>query len=266
MTEVWNSLEDRVRGLLLGLAAGDFHGGPIRMAVRLAESLVECSGFDRRNVLDRYLDWYRNGAFDTGPVAERVFERVVAGEDVDVAVAAVHVARRELTAGCNPSHRCGPLAMSRNVGCRGLSEAAMQEASLTHFDPLAGDVSAATVVLARGLIEGLNWHDALNAAADGRLEKTQRALQVVDRSELNRGGFAPDVLAAAIFFLNAHETFSEALSASVTFAGNWNFCPVLVGAIGGARWGSGAVSLARLENNDFLPRIQAAAEALGKEW
>ena len=32
--------EDRCRGVLVGLAAGDRIGGPIRMAVRLAESLA----------------------------------------------------------------------------------------------------------------------------------------------------------------------------------------------------------------------------------
>ncbi len=48
---------DRCQGLLLGLAAGDRNGGPIRMAVRLAESLVECSGFAPSDILERYLPW-----------------------------------------------------------------------------------------------------------------------------------------------------------------------------------------------------------------
>src|SRR5262249_9550267 len=37
--------EDRCRGVLVGLAAGDRIGGPIRLAVRLAESLLACGGF-----------------------------------------------------------------------------------------------------------------------------------------------------------------------------------------------------------------------------
>ena len=37
---------DRCRGVLVGPAAGDRIGGPIRMAVRLAESLLDCGGFD----------------------------------------------------------------------------------------------------------------------------------------------------------------------------------------------------------------------------
>lgn len=83
---------DRYRGSLLGLAAGDalgttlefrppgsfqpvsdiVGGGPFSlkpgqwtddtaMALCLAESLVECRGFDPIDQLKRYCDWYRNG-------------------------------------------------------------------------------------------------------------------------------------------------------------------------------------------------------------
>ena len=47
--------EDRCRGVLVGLAAGDQIGGPIRMALRLAESLLGCGGFDPADILNRYL-------------------------------------------------------------------------------------------------------------------------------------------------------------------------------------------------------------------
>ena len=46
---------DRCRGVLVGLAAGDRIGGPVRMAVRLAESLTARNGFAPPDVLDRYL-------------------------------------------------------------------------------------------------------------------------------------------------------------------------------------------------------------------
>ena len=62
-----NEIRNRVRGVLLGLAAGDRNGGPIRMAVRLAESLSERWRFDPDDILTRYLAWWRDGAFDTGP-------------------------------------------------------------------------------------------------------------------------------------------------------------------------------------------------------
>ena len=83
---------DRYRGALLGLACGDalgttlefkppgtfkpvvniVGGGPFRlkpgewtddtsMALCLAESLIECKGFDPKDQMERYLRWYREG-------------------------------------------------------------------------------------------------------------------------------------------------------------------------------------------------------------
>lgn len=43
-------------GVLVRLAAGDRNGGPIRMAVRLAESLASLKRFERADILVRYLD------------------------------------------------------------------------------------------------------------------------------------------------------------------------------------------------------------------
>jgi hypothetical protein len=47
------SVQDRCRGVLVGLAAGDRIGGPIRMAVRLAESLVARGAFNPSDILGR---------------------------------------------------------------------------------------------------------------------------------------------------------------------------------------------------------------------
>jgi hypothetical protein len=61
--------EDRCRGVLVGLAAGDRISGPIRMAVRLAESLLELGRVDPQDIVGRYLvgrylRWWRQGAND----------------------------------------------------------------------------------------------------------------------------------------------------------------------------------------------------------
>src|SRR5271169_5582215 len=93
--------EDRCRGVLLGLAAGDKIGGPIRLAVRLAESLLGCTGFDPSDILERYLAWWREGAYDTGPVSDRALALVATGISVQEATAQVHRELGGKTAGCN---------------------------------------------------------------------------------------------------------------------------------------------------------------------
>jgi ADP-ribosylglycohydrolase len=66
---------DRVRGALLGLAAGDAAGASYEagrpadgvwtqhtaLTLCLAESLLECRGFDARDQMERYLQWQRDG-------------------------------------------------------------------------------------------------------------------------------------------------------------------------------------------------------------
>ena len=260
------AIRDRVVGVLLGLAAGDLNGGPIRMAVRHAESLGERETFDVDDLLARYLDWYQKGAFDTGPVAERVFARIVAGDQVSTAVRFIHNQRGGLTAGCNPAHRSPPLAMAHFLADNKLPHAAFQEAALTHWDLLAGDVAAGVVVLCRQLIIGAEWRDALAAATCGRKELTRRALGIVKRSSLDYGGYSPDVLAAAIHFVDNYDNFTEALEASLAFAGLSNYCPVLVGAIGGARWGASAVPVERIKDIELLPRVYSAANHLASAW
>src|ERR1700694_4833348 len=135
--------EDRCRGVLVGLAAGDKIGGPIRMAVRLAESLVACGGFNPSDILERYLAWWREGAFDTGPVSDRALALMAAGMPAQDATAQVHREFGGKTAGCNPAHRSPALSMLAAIADEDLAGFAMTEARLTHYDPLAGEVAAA---------------------------------------------------------------------------------------------------------------------------
>ena len=249
-------VEDRCRGVLVGLAAGDRIGGPIRMAVRLAESLIACDRFDPSDILNRYLSWWREGAFDTGPVSERVFTLLAAGMPVQKVTAQVHREFNGMTAGCNPAHRSPPLSMFAAIADNDLADSAMTEAGLTHFDPIAGEIAATVNQLCRSLIRGMGWDEALRKCG---------GFGVQDGPGSN-GGFAPDVLRAAVYFVNQSACFTEVLDRSLEFAGPSNYCPVLVGAIAGDRWGASAIPPSSLSHVDILPRVKAAAEALAADW
>jgi ADP-ribosylglycohydrolase len=257
---------DRCRGVLLGLAAGDRNGGPIRMAVRLAESLLECGGFDPADILERYLHWWREGAFDTGPVSGRALELVAAGIPAQEATAQVHLEFSGKTAGCNPAHRSPPLAMLASLADDDLPGCAVTEARLTHHDPLAGDVAAAVTALCRCLIRGAAWESAVRRSAEGRQGQTREALFSGQEGPGTNGGFAPEVLRAVVYCVGSCSSFSEALERSVVFAGYANYCPVLVGAIGGARWGSSAIPRQALGHVDILRRVETCAHGLAAGW
>jgi ADP-ribosylglycohydrolase len=196
------------------------------MAVRLAESLLACGGFAPEDIPERYLAWWLDGAFDTGPVSDRALELMAAGMPAPEATAQVHQEFGGKTAGCNPTHRSPPLSMTASISDEDLPGCAMIEARLTHHDPLAGEVAAAVNKLCRALIRGTVWQDAVRETGSF----------VGLKGPGNNGGYAPDVLRGALFFVGTSACFTEALDRSLAFAGPSNYCPVLVGAIGGARW------------------------------
>lgn len=262
-----SDLQDRAAGVLLGLAAGDRVGGPIRMALRLAESLVDRGGFDATDVGARYLAWWREGAFDTGPTAADVLTLAASGLPIEEAVAQVDERTGGMTAGCNPAHRSVPLAVCASIPDSELPEAAASEALLTHRHPLAGDVAAAVVRLCRALIQDASWSVALGVAGEGRNEETRRSLGGSTLTDLSPSGYAPDVLMAAVHFVGTSPSFPIALARSVDFAGPANYCPVLVGSIGGARWGRNRIEETSLHHHpEILARVQAASNALAVGW
>ncbi len=260
-------MRDRVIGVLSGLAAGDRNGGPIRMALLLAESLQACRRLTLEDVGKRYLTWWRHGGFDTGPTAASVLNLVSSGLTFEEASERVHKTARGLTAGCNPVHRAAPLAMCALLPDGELAAAAAAEAKLTHWHPLAGDVSAAVATLCRALIRGRSWESALEIAAVDRLDETRNALNTTS-SHLSHSGFAPAALQAAVHFVNSCPSFDDALIQALAFAGRDNYCPVLVGSIGGARWGDSHLDPLRLEHHEdlLLRRIRSAAEGLSELW
>jgi ADP-ribosyl-[dinitrogen reductase] hydrolase len=256
--------ENRAVGVLHGLAAGDRIGGPVRMALCLAESLVDRQGLDVSGIGRRYLEWWGNGAFDTArpPQVLALVDKWLAFEQ-----AAVRVDDRacSMTAGCNPAHRCAPLSMCVWIRDSALAKAALSEAQLTHRHPIAGDVAAAVVRLCRSLIRGTAWGPALSLAAAGRRPETRRAFEA--SAPLSRSGFAPDALRAAIYCVDSSASFPEALERSIEFAGPANYCPVLVGSIGGARRGSASIASALLDHHgDWASRINAVAASLASAW
>lgn len=254
--------QDKVYGVLLGLAAGDKIGGPIHMALELAESLLEQKAFHPEAIFTRYQSWWNKDGFDTGPIAEQVIQLVNDGIPIAMAAKKVDNFMNGMTAGCNPAHRCAPLALFGNLNDDALPEAAKQEARLTHWNQVAGDVSAAVVILYRALISGASWNESLDRAKAQRLELTQRAFILNDKNNLNSGGFAPEVLKAALYFVNHTDNFSQALDRSIQFAGPSNYCPVLAGAIGGARWGVGEIpEKAFSHHKALLPRIKRIQQA-----
>lgn len=259
-------ISESIKGLFLGLGAGDLIGGPTAMNIIFAESLLTLKYFDFQDLKNRYIDWFIKDGFDTGFVTGKVLVLLSQGVDVQVAVELVHNNHSYMTGGCNPVHRAFPLAAASFISDEAIVNCAIAQASLTHYSKIAGDVAAATLVLVRQLIKGQSWEEAKQIAAENRMEETKYALLDVAKNKISSSGYAPDVLRTAIYFLDQFENFQVALENSIKFAGGSNYSPILVGAIGGARWGEKEIPETLWERNKNHLKLIEIAEKMLLSW
>ena len=109
-----------------------------------------------------------------------------------------------------------------------MPDAARAEALITHFDPVAGDAAAVVALLCRCLLEGRSWVSAKKFVAEH--PGTGDVFAAILERPLDPGGFALDAVSAAVHFTGR----LDALRKASEFAGDGNYCPVLVGVFLGA--------------------------------
>jgi len=261
--------EDKIKGLLFGLAAGDQIGGPIRMALQLSRALLDSDEFNEKNILRHYYGWWREAGFDTGYVANSVFMHMKHGSLNREAVKTVHDKSGGMTGGCNPMHRASPLALLKSACLDDLSDFAKADAKLTHFDPIAGECSRFVVLTCRRILDGADLHTALTQTYadlpdDSSLKSSLRDVITFDKSNpmltqpLSNIGYSPDVLRATIYILKNNDTFTSTLESAFAFAGAGNYCPVIVGAIAGIYYGYSQIP------QSWLRRHQTIADELSQ--
>ena len=275
---------DKARGCLVGLALGDDNGGPTAMMLKNLETMTRVRTIMPQYFGKGYLEWFKEDGFDAGLVTHKVLELVDSGLSFDDAAKQVDEELDGMTAGISPAHRSIPLTLYfvawylkspnffeefPNTGFREFESSIEREAELTHINKEAGEVSAAVNAICMYLILGKNdfksiqfgmkflsydwaWHDNIFKHID--------SLTINDLSD---GGYAPDVLVAALWFLLNTRSFEDALEQSKAFAGVANYCPVLVGSIGGAMYGHNEIKpLTKKANKDNLEAIVSSVDSI----
>ena len=210
-----------------GLAAGDRNGGPVRLATLLHQSTQ--SGFDEQRSFQHYAQWVQAEGFDSGPTLRQVVDLTRLGLPLTAAVRATHRSHNG-SAGIGPAHRS--IALLRLATGADLIELAIREAQLSHFDPIAGSCSAASLIICQMLGENVRLNEI-----KATVEQLFPDLNLTPE-QLSAGGFAPAVLAAAWKFLSNANHFDDALGPALQFAGPANYCPVLVGLWAACRFGN----------------------------
>ncbi len=171
------NLRDRVRGMLLGLAAGDalghaIHGLPTgawsdktAMALCLAESLVSQDGPDAADQVARYCEWQRAGIWSsTGScvgISAATSPRARGGAVVRQSLRRLARSRARRRRAVGP-HRAGCRLVSRIAG-RGRSTQPSTRARVTHQAPLTLDSVRFLAALLAGALAGTGKDELLSA-------------------------------------------------------------------------------------------------------
>ncbi|GAN77982.1 ADP-ribosylglycohydrolase family protein [Acidisphaera rubrifaciens] len=295
MTE---TMIDRARGALVGLAVGDalgttlefstrdaqpHHtemtgGGPFRlkpgvwtddtsMALALADSLVACGGFDPVDAMQRFLGWYRDGnysptgeCFDIGGTTREALNRY---ERTGMAIAG---STDEMSAGNGSVMRLAPVAIFASGDAALCARIAAAQSRTTHGAPQAVD---GCVLLA----------DRLRRAISGEGRETLLAPQPFDghpavqdiaagtwrgraRAAISASGYVVHTLEAAFWAVAGTSSFEEALIRAVNLGDDADTVGAVTGQIAGALYGMSAIPARWLAPLAWRDRLVAAADDL----
>jgi ADP-ribosylglycohydrolase len=260
------TLRGRFQGALLGLAVGDalaaatqfrrpgrftpvgdlLGGGPFdlprgawsddtAMALCLAESLLECDGFDARDQVQRYRRWQQHGHLSaTGQCVG-----ITAGTARALALSQW---RRQGFSGTHDPQAHDPEALSRVPAAAlfffGQGAAAGEQA--------AAEAARTTCQVPAVLQACRSFALALHAALAGRskaavVAAAQVSLPPAPGEVEAAGASAPQALATALDLFGRTMNFREAVLAAANLGGNSDVLAAVTGALAGAHYSAGGI-------------------------
>jgi ADP-ribosyl-[dinitrogen reductase] hydrolase len=291
---------DRYRGCLLGLAVGDAIGTSVEfqprgsfptvtdmqgggvfnlkpgqwtddtsMALCLAESLVECNGFDATDQMNRYLNWYLNGylsstgkCFDIGGTTRQALEHFKAtGKPMG---GSTHPSN----AGNGSLMRLAPIPMFYAPNKTRARTYAGKSSRTTHatkecveactlfaeilVSALAGE-DKETILFGNSVI-GLVSEKIRNIAKGQYKGKTAQ--------HIRGNGYVIDSLEAALWCFWITDTFSEAVLAAANLGDDADTTAAICGQVAGAYYGHSSIRVPWLDKLYMRDEIIKLAEKL----
>ena len=292
------SIADRGLGALLGLAVGDalgttlefsprdtrprvtdmIGGGPFdqppggwtddtSLALALAESLNERGGLDRRDLLDRFTEYWKHGRYshtgdcrDIGTTTRRALVRNEHTGD----------AEKASKTGDTPSNgslmRLAPVALRYWTDRGELDAAAAEQSRATHGAHAAVDACRGLAELLADAIEGRSRIDVLRPRRTSYTTPIDRILAGSYRGRPRRtipsGGGAAETLEAALWAVGRTGTFRNAVILAVNLGEDADTVGAVTGQLAGAIYGAGAIPRGWLDELKMRDQITRAGERL----
>jgi ADP-ribosyl-[dinitrogen reductase] hydrolase len=291
---------DHARGALLGLAVGDALGASVEfmspgtfplvttmrgggvhklnpgqwtddtsMALCLAESLIECSGFDARDQMERYIRWWREGYLSS------------TGECFDIGNATVSSLQRYLrthepfagstnpeTAGNGSLMRLAPIAI-RYANSPDLGRMVADSSRTTHAAPAAVDACRYFASLLTGALQGVDksrllspdWWDG-DRMEDEVADVVAGSFTRKEPPQIQGTGYVVRSLEAALWAFYRTDCFEDAVLTAVNLGDDADTTGAVCGQLAGAYYGEQAIPQWWVEPLSLQAQIKQYADEL----
>jgi ADP-ribosylglycohydrolase len=277
-----SDLEDRYLGSLLGLAIGDAvgttleftmpgsftpitdmgGGGPFElkkgqwtddtsMALCLAESLIQCGGFDAADQMRRYVRWWRQGHLSS---AGQCFD---IGNTVRAALVEFELTGNPMagptdpySAGNGSLMRLAPIPLSYRANVQRAVEMAALSSKTTHGAAEAVDACRFMTLLIVRALNGAAKEELLDsrlweATFPDRANELSPKIQAIaagsykskSNSQISGSGYVVDCLAAALWAFHRTDSYREAILAAANLGEDADTTAAVCGQIAGAFYG-----------------------------
>ena len=291
-------VRDRAKGALLGLAVGDalgttleFHerdneprivditgGGPFQlppgcwtddtaMALALADSLLAAESLDCRDLMDRFVAWWRNGeysctgdCFDIGITTRNALERYRQTGDP------LAGSTDPKTAGNGSLMRLAPVALRFWNDRDRLDHAAAQQSRTTHAADEAVDGCRAFAALLADAISGRPRREVL---APRSFDGAPAIAEIVDgswrgraRKDIRSSGYVVHTLEAAMWSVARTADFRNAVVLAANLADDADTVAAVTGQLAGAVYGLSGIPTDWLERIAWKDRLLDVAERM----
>jgi ADP-ribosyl-[dinitrogen reductase] hydrolase len=231
-----------------GLAAGEWTDDTA-MAICLAESLLARGGVDGRDLMARFLRWYRDG--ENACTGRAVGISAKTRLTIETFAQSGRLAAREAAnAGNGCIMRLAPVAIFHHRDPAAARRAAMRQAAVTH--------AAAEAVAAAGAFAEL----LVAALATGDARAATQAVATKARAEISSAPRARDTLEAALWSLSRADDFETAVIAAVNLGGDTDTIGAVTGQVAGAVFGTAAIPHRWIEGLRAADRLAGLARRL----
>jgi len=261
---------DRAVGALVGLAVGDAlgttlefsrrdtlprqteitGGGPFRlepgqwtddtsMALALADGLLAVGQYDPAATMDRYVSWWKDGAFSSNGTCFDIGNTTRSALDMYIQLQRAEIGSRASDMAGNGSiMRLAPAVLFALPDAEAAHAVAVRQSRTTHGAPECLEACELMARTMTGLILGEDRTlDPAHYSTPGGKRLASGSWRTLDRNHVKSTGYVIDTLEAALWADARSQDFEQALVLAVNLGGDADTVGAVTGQLAGARHG-----------------------------